>query len=85
MSEDSRSQHEPYKPTWGPDSTLLYAIPGLTDMSRSIPSQADTILTLQKAGIVSGGRAIRFAKFAVTPDVRTRLFVSQRSLCHDAC
>lgn len=84
MSEDFVIQQEFYKPSWGPDATLLYAIPGKFDRSRRRSAQTDAILSVQKGGIMSEGRNIRFAKFAVAPDVRTRSFVvTIKHSCHN--
>lgn len=61
--------HDSYKPSWGPEGTLLYAIPGKVDISRNKSTQPDAILGVQKGVIVSEGRDIRFAKFTVPNNV----------------
>lgn len=67
MDPRERAFHNSHKPTWGPDGTLVYAAPpnscGLTKRSMST-REKDGLLVVQKGGVVSEARDIRFAKFS---------------------
>ena len=65
MSSIDKEFHESYKPAWGPGATLLYAIPGKVDISKNPSAHKDPIFHDQKGAMVSEGKDIRFAKFAV--------------------
>lgn len=73
MSEMDRGYHESYKPSWGPGATLLYAMPSKFKLSQRKSTQTNAVINDQKELFVSEGRDIRFAKFASTPEVRTRI------------
>ena len=65
MDAVEREFHESYKPAWGPEDVLLYAIPGQVGANREQSTQANDNMQSSKNVIVSEGRDIRFAKFAV--------------------
>lgn len=69
MSDVDRQYHESYKPTWGPQSTLLYAMPSNGGLTRSRSSQAKNIVIDQTTSLASAGKNIRFAKFAMKTPV----------------
>lgn len=55
------------KPSWGPDGTLVYAVSSNTKPFGRSSRQAcerDGLLTIQKGGVVSESRDVRFAKFS---------------------
>jgi nuclear pore complex protein Nup98-Nup96 len=55
------------KPSWGPNGTLVYAAPpDSRPVSRDsgAPGEKDGILVVQKGGIVSEARDVRFANFS---------------------
>ena len=68
MSDADRAFHDSMKPSWGPDGTLVYAAPAnakpLFGRSSRWPRERDGLLTIQKGGIVSESRDVRFAKFS---------------------
>jgi nuclear pore complex protein Nup98-Nup96 len=65
MSDADRAFHDSLKPSWGPDGTLVYASSDIKPMSKSRRArEKDGLLTIQKGGIVSESRDIRFAKFS---------------------
>ncbi|KAI9049105.1 hypothetical protein LZ554_006953 [Drepanopeziza brunnea f. sp. 'monogermtubi'] len=67
MSEQDRAFHDSMKPQWGPDGTLVYAAPQSTKpfgRSSRHARERDGLLTIQKGGVVSEHRDIRFAKFS---------------------
>jgi nuclear pore complex protein Nup98-Nup96 len=67
MELKERAFHDSMKPNWGPDGTLVYAAPPNSKpfgrSSRRVREQ-DGLLAIQKGGVVSEGRDIRFAKFS---------------------
>jgi nuclear pore complex protein Nup98-Nup96 len=67
MNENDRAFHDSMKPSWGPDGTLVYAVSSnakpLTRSSRRARDK-DGLLTIQKGGVVSESRDVRFAKFS---------------------
>lgn len=70
MPESDQAFHDSQKPSWGPDSTLIYAMAskgGLVRRSKSA-RMSSTVLE-QKGLLVSEGKDLCFAKYAVTPDV----------------
>ena len=67
MSETEQEFHESFKPSWGPGATLLYAMRSKVKLSSR---QTTAIINDLKGIFVSEGRDVRFAKFAVTPEVR---------------
>ncbi|OWP07149.1 hypothetical protein B2J93_6729 [Marssonina coronariae] len=67
MEEVERAFHDSLKPQWGPGGTLVYAAPtNSKSFGRSSrrARERDGLLTIQKGGIVSEHRDIRFAKFS---------------------
>jgi nuclear pore complex protein Nup98-Nup96 len=67
MTDVDRAFRDSMKPSWGPDGTLVYAAPpnsrSFGRSSRRI-RERDGLLTIQKGGIVSESRDVRFAKFS---------------------
>lgn len=67
MDDKERAYHDSFKPSWGPDGTLVYAAPPNTKpfgrSSRRV-RDSDGLLTVQKGGVVSENRDVRFAKFS---------------------
>ena len=67
MDDDERAFHDSFKPSWGPDGTLVYAAPPNTNpfgrSSRRIRHE-DDLLDIQKGGVVSENRDVHFAKFS---------------------
>ena len=70
MSETEQEFHESYKPSWGPGATLLYAMRSKVKLSQRKSTQTTALMNDLKGTFVSEGRDVRFAKFAVTPEVR---------------
>jgi nuclear pore complex protein Nup98-Nup96 len=67
MTESDRAFHESMRPTWGPDGTLVYAVTSnLQPFGKSSrrARERDGLLTIQKGGVVSESRDVRFAKFS---------------------
>jgi nuclear pore complex protein Nup98-Nup96 len=67
MTESDRAFHESMRPTWGPDGTLVYAVtsnPQPFGKSSRRARERDGLLTIQKGGVVSESRDVRFAKFS---------------------
>jgi nuclear pore complex protein Nup98-Nup96 len=66
MTDMEAAFHDSFKPTWGPDGTLVYAPPPNNKFGRSSrrARERNGILTIQKGAIVSANRDIRFAKFS---------------------
>ncbi|PBP27840.1 nucleoporin SONB [Diplocarpon rosae] len=67
MEEIERAFHDSLKPQWSFDGTLVYAAPAdAKSFGRSSrrARERDGLLTIQKGGIVSEHRDIRFAKFS---------------------
>ena len=64
MDPRDREFHESYKPFWGPEAVLMYAIPGKVSISKNKSIQASSIIRDLGSAIVSQGKDIRFAKFA---------------------
>ena len=69
MDPKERSFHDSHKPSWGPNATLVYAIPGKVGISQSRSTQTNPILSYRKDAIVSEGRDVRFATLANAPNV----------------
>ena len=70
MNELDQEFHESYKPTWGPENTLLYAMPSRLGSVQDKYAQKHSVLNDIKGTFVSEGRDIRFAKFVKAPHVR---------------
>lgn len=69
-----RHFHESYKPTWGPKSTLLYAMSSKGGLNQSRSNQASDTIVDPTTSLVSAGKDIRFAKFVIaTPVSRTHI------------
>jgi nuclear pore complex protein Nup98-Nup96 len=67
MIEVDRAFHESMKPSWGPDGTLVYAAQSNAKpfgRSSRRSHERDGLLTIQKGGVVSENRDVRFAKFS---------------------
>lgn len=67
MKPTDRAFHDSMKPSWGPDGTLVYAAPpNPKSFGRSSRKcrERDGLLTVQKDGVVSENRDVRFAKFS---------------------
>ncbi|RDW88821.1 hypothetical protein BP6252_00853 [Coleophoma cylindrospora] len=67
MDESDRAFHESMKPSWGPDGTFVYAAPANPKQygrSSRRAREKDGILAIQKGGVVSESRDVRFAKFS---------------------
>ena len=84
MNEMDRKYHESYKPSWGPEATLLYAMPSKVNLLPMKSTQTDAIMNDVKGTFVSEGRDVHFAKFAVTTQVRTPVLPS-RSTTKNIC
>lgn len=69
MSEADHQFHQSYKPHWGPETTLLYAMPSRVNLTQSQPSRPTSLLVDQKGTFVSERKDIRFAKFVITSPV----------------
>lgn len=63
MNEQDRNFHLSNRPSWGPDNTLVYAIPSSATRLR------DGSVVNFKDSVVGEHKDIRFAKFAVLDDV----------------
>ncbi|KAH8812039.1 putative nucleoporin [Xylogone sp. PMI_703] len=67
MSESERGFHDSLKPSWSYDGTLVYSTsPGTNTFGRSSrrAKERDGLVIIQKGGVVSECRDIRFAKFS---------------------
>ncbi|KAF8866856.1 hypothetical protein BDZ45DRAFT_667523 [Acephala macrosclerotiorum] len=67
MDDKERAFHDSMKPSWGPDGTLVYAAPpSAKPFGRSSrrARDRDGLLAVQKGGVVSESRDVRFAKFS---------------------
>jgi nuclear pore complex protein Nup98-Nup96 len=67
MTESERAFHDSMKPSWGPDGTLVYAAPpNAKPFGRSSrrSRERDGLIQIQRGGIVSEHRDVRFAKFS---------------------
>ncbi|TAQ84776.1 hypothetical protein B7494_g6901 [Chlorociboria aeruginascens] len=67
MTDADRAFHDSLKPSWGPDGTLVYAAPANSKpfgRSSRRAREKDGLMTIQKGGVVSESRDIRFAKFS---------------------
>lgn len=73
MSQADQDFHKSYKPHWGPQTTLLYAMASNVNLSRSKSTQTMNLLNDQKGTFISEGKDIRFAKFAVSHPVSRAL------------
>lgn len=67
MDDVERAFHESMKPSWGPDGTLVYAAPSNPKQfgrSSRRAREKDGLVTIQRGGVVSESRDVRFAKFS---------------------
>lgn len=64
MDPKDKAFHLSNKPSWGPDGTLVYAIPGSAKRLRE-----GTLVNL-KDSLVGEHKDVRFAKFATPENVR---------------
>ncbi|MCJ1391499.1 Nuclear pore complex protein Nup98-Nup96 [Xylographa bjoerkii] len=79
MTDMDRNFHESYKPSWGPQSRLLYALSGKSGGIQQIPSNSKSLVKKKNATIVSEGRDIRIADFTVSSDMSPEKFADHRS------
>lgn len=64
MIPTDRLYHDSMRPSWGPDGTLVYATaPSLQPFGKS-SREKDGLLTIQKGGVASESRELKFAKFS---------------------
>lgn len=63
MRDDDQEWHDSFKPSWGPEAILVYAMPS------NIRSSDAAVLEDSKLRLISEGRDVRFAKFIPTPSV----------------
>jgi len=63
MNETDRAFHDSVKPTWTPDGTLVYAIPG------NAPALGDDLMVNANKSVVAEGKDVRFARFVAAEDV----------------
>ncbi|KAL8734462.1 MAG: hypothetical protein Q9181_003165 [Wetmoreana brouardii] len=82
MNEDDQQWHDSFKPSWGPEGTLLYAIAGTTGPSQESKTQTDSILRDTKTKLVSEGRDVRFVKFSNTPSLTPESLSLQKARTH---
>jgi nuclear pore complex protein Nup98-Nup96 len=71
MNDSDRAFHASMRPNWGPDGTFIYAAQPITKRlgnSSDRLRERNSLLSLQKDAIISGNRAVRFAK--VSSEVR---------------
>ncbi|MCJ1472218.1 Nuclear pore complex protein Nup98-Nup96 [Lambiella insularis] len=79
MSAADQAFHESFKPTWGPGSRLLYALPSESGELQQRPSKSQGLLRDISTTIVSEGRDIRFSGFAIPSDITPENFSKQRA------
>ncbi|KAL8690487.1 MAG: hypothetical protein Q9218_004077 [Villophora microphyllina] len=77
--DNAQQWHDSFKPSWGSEGTLLYAIAGTTGPSQEASTQTDAVMRDTKSKIVSEGRDVRFAKFVNTPSLTPQTLSIQRS------
>lgn len=77
MSQADQEFHKSYKPHWGPQTTLLYAMASNINLSQSKSTQTMHLLNDQRCTFVSEGKDIRFAKFAACSPVSRTLFLNK--------
>ncbi len=67
LDDVERAFHDSLKPSWGPDGTLVYAAPAdwkpPSKSSRAIRDR-EGLLVVQKGGVISEARDVRFARFS---------------------
>ena len=63
MNESDRAFHDSVRPTWTPDGTLVYAIPG------NAPAVDDDMMVTANKSLVAEGKDVRFARFVAFEDV----------------
>ncbi|MCJ1432977.1 Nuclear pore complex protein Nup98-Nup96 [Xylographa pallens] len=78
MNDMDRNFHESYKPSWGPQSRLLYALSGKSGGIQQVSSKHNSLVKNKYATIVSEGRDIQFSEFAVSSDTSSQKFADQR-------
>lgn len=74
MSQADQDFHKSYKPHWGPQTTLLYAMESNVNPSQNKSTQTMHLLQDQKGTFVSENKDIRFARFTTSPPVSWTLF-----------
>ena len=63
MNEADQAFHDSVKPTWTPDGTLVYAIPG------NAPTLGDDMMGNAGKSVVGESKDVRFARFVAPEDV----------------
>lgn len=64
MIPTDRLFHDSMRPTWGPDGTLVYAAVRNSQPFGKSSHEKDGLLTIQKGGLASESRDVKFAKFS---------------------
>ncbi|KAL8736465.1 MAG: hypothetical protein Q9166_000257 [cf. Caloplaca sp. 2 TL-2023] len=79
MREDNQEWHDSFKPSWGPEATLLYASPTTVRPSDQDAAQTNGPIHNIKTKLVSEGRDVCFAKFTNTPSLTPSSLSLQKS------
>jgi nuclear pore complex protein Nup98-Nup96 len=79
MDERERAFHDSLKPSWDANGTLVYAAPTARKAFTQTSRDRDGLLVVQKSGIVSESRDVRFAKFSSEVSVLTQFLGDYRS------
>ncbi|KAL8896279.1 MAG: hypothetical protein Q9192_003180 [Flavoplaca navasiana] len=79
MREDDREWHDSFKPSWGPEATLLYAMPSAIRSPDDVVTQTTRTLQDSKLRLVSESRDVRLAKFTPTPSLTPSSLSLQKS------
>ncbi|KAL8866127.1 MAG: hypothetical protein Q9198_009027, partial [Flavoplaca austrocitrina] len=79
MREDDREWHDSFKPSWGPEATLLYAMPSAIRSRDDVVTQPTRTLRDSKLRLVSESRDVRLAKFTHTPSLTPSSLSLQKS------
>ncbi|KAI9814647.1 MAG: Nuclear pore complex protein Nup98-Nup96 [Pycnora praestabilis] len=70
MDPMEKAFHDSYKPSWGPNGTLLYAQPTTLSLkSNNTSTRGDALLTKQNASFVSADKEVRFANLVDSDDL----------------
>ncbi|KAL8709554.1 MAG: hypothetical protein Q9225_007432, partial [Loekoesia sp. 1 TL-2023] len=72
MRDDDQRWHDSFKPSWGPESTFLFASSGEARPSKRVATRSNDVVQYPKTKLVSEGRDVQFAKLANTPSDRCR-------------
>ncbi|KAL8789521.1 MAG: hypothetical protein Q9213_001134 [Squamulea squamosa] len=79
MRKDDQEWHDSFKPSWGPEATLLYPVPFTIRSSRETATQTNRTLQDSKLRLSSEGRDVRLAKFAPTRSLTPNSLSLQKS------